>query len=48
MTVEEEVEDLLEDLTEYDDLEAMLAELEDDAGLEDLDGDGETFAVGED
>lgn len=44
MTVEEEVEDLLDGLTEYDDIEAMLEDLDDDADLEDLDDDGEVFA----
>lgn len=44
MTVEEEVEDLLDGLTEYDDIEAMLEDLEDDADLDDLDNEGEVFA----
>lgn len=43
MTVEESVEDLLDDLTEYDDIESMLEEL-DETELDDLDDDGEVFA----
>lgn len=43
-STEEEVEDLLDDLTGYDDLETMLEELEDDVELDDLDEDGEVFA----
>ena len=45
MTAEEDVEDLLDDLTEYDDIETMLAELDEDAvELGDLDDQGEVFA----
>jgi acyl carrier protein len=43
-STEEEVEDLLEDLTEYDDIETMLDELDEDVGLDSLDDDGEVFA----
>lgn len=47
MTAEEDVEDLLDDLTEYDDIETMLAELdESDEEVEfgDIDDQGEVFA----
>lgn len=40
--VEQEVEDLLDDLTEYDDLETMLSELEDDEDV-DVERDGSVF-----
>lgn len=43
MTVEEDVEDLLEGLTEYDDIEAMLEDI-DDEEFDELDDDGEVFA----
>lgn len=47
MTVEEEVEELLDGLTEYDDIETMLEELDDlddEVEFDDLDDDGEVFA----
>lgn len=43
-STEEDVEDLLEDLTEYDDIETMLDELDDDVDLDGLDEQGEVFA----
>jgi hypothetical protein len=43
-STEEEVEDLLEDLTEYDDIETMLEDLDEDVELDSLDDDGEVFA----
>lgn len=43
-STEEEVEDLLEDLTEYDDIETMLDELDEDVEFDSLEDDGEVFA----
>jgi hypothetical protein len=43
-STEGEVEDLLEGLTEYDDIETMLDDLDEDVELDGLDDQGEVFA----
>lgn len=43
MTAEEDVEDLLDDLAEYDDTETMLEELGEEVDLDGLADTGEVF-----